>query len=233
MIVLYQFPISPFCDKIRRVLHFKKVPYRVHDVPLLQSMTLLPRVNPIGKVPCIDDGGRVVADSTDIARYLEERYPAPALVPSSPRERALCHMLEDWADESLYFYEVRMRLTIPHNARRTIGWLTLAEPRPIQMAAQLIVPRITKDIAAKQGIGRKPVAMVIEEARRHVEALSDFLGEGSFLVGDSLSLADISVFAQMFCIRGTDEGGELVEARPAVARWMDRVDAATAGAPSA
>ena len=32
MLVLHQFPISPFCDKIRRVLHVKRVPYRVRDV---------------------------------------------------------------------------------------------------------------------------------------------------------------------------------------------------------
>ena len=34
MITLYQFEISPFCDKVRRVLHWKKVPYEIVEVPL-------------------------------------------------------------------------------------------------------------------------------------------------------------------------------------------------------
>jgi hypothetical protein len=31
----------------------------------------------------------------------------------------------------------------------------------------------------------------------------------------------------MFCIRASDEGAEIVRARPRVGAWMDRVDAAT------
>ena len=120
MITLYQFEISPFCDKIRRVLHWKGQPYQVREIPLAQTFTRLRKINPVGKLPCIEHEGRLIADSTDIAHYLEERFPQPPLVPSDPLERGLCHMLEDWADESLYFYEMRLRFTFPHNARR---WL--------------------------------------------------------------------------------------------------------------
>jgi glutathione S-transferase len=42
-----------------------------------------------------------------------------------------------------------------------------------------------------------------------------------------LSLADIAVFVQFACIRGSDEGARIVAALPRVAAWMDRVDAAT------
>ncbi len=227
MIILYQLEISPFCDKIRRVLHLKKVPFRVVDVPLLETATKYRRVNPIGKVPCIDDGGRVVADSTEIARYLDEKYPSPPLYPASPRDRALCHVLEDWADESLYFYEVRMRFGFPRNARRTIDRLTAREPAAVRRLAPLVMPAMMRRATAGQGIGRKPEAMVLTEAERHVDAVAALLESGPFLIGEALTIADISVFAQLDCIRSTDEGAPLFAARPTVATWMDRVDRAT------
>jgi glutathione S-transferase len=227
MITLYQFEISPFCDKIRRVLHLKQVPYRAVEVPLLDSATTYRRVNPIGKVPAIDDGGRIVADSTEIARYLDEKYPSPPLYPASPRDRALCHVLEDWADESLYFYEVRMRFGFARNARRTIDRLTAREPAAVRRLAPLVVPAMMRRFAGSQGIGRKPEAMVLAEAERHVDAVAALLEGGSFLAGGALSIADISVFAQLDCIRSTEEGGPMIAARPAVAAWMDRIDQAT------
>jgi glutathione S-transferase len=227
MILLYQFEASPFCDKIRRILHTKHVPYTVHNVPLSQTATKLRRINPIGKVPCIDDGGRILADSTDIAYHLEERFPLPSLIPASPRERALCHMLEDWADESLYFYEVRMRLTFSSNAPRTIELLTRDEPGIVRTLAPIVIPAMMKNITRQQGIGRKPEEWVVRDLERHADALLGWLDGREWLVGEALSLADIAVFAQMFCIRSTVEGGRVVSARPGLASWMDRVDTAT------
>ena len=58
--------------------------------------------------------------------------------------------------------------------------------------------------------------------------LDTLLAGRDWLVGSEISLADIAVFAQMYCIRGADEGAKLIEARPAVAAWMERVDRATA-----
>ena len=45
--------------------------------------------------------------------------------------------------------------------------------------------------------------------------------------GETLSLADISVFVQLSCIRSTDEGEKILAAQPTVLSWMERVDAKT------
>ncbi len=232
MLTLYQFEISPFCDKIRRILQVKRVPYTVRNVRMTETATTLRKVNPIGKVPCIDDGGHLVADSTDIAHYLEERYPEPRLIPTAPRERALCHMLEDWADESLYFYEVQMRFGFPANRKQTVDKLLKDEPALIRTVAPLVIPSMMKRVGQQQGVGRKPEAMVVRDVERHADAVQGWLEGREWLVGDALSLADISVFAQLSCIRETQEGASVVAARPALTRWMERVDAATAGAPA-
>ncbi len=93
MITLHQYEISPFCDKVRRILNWKGVEYRIREVPVSRA-TSVRKINPIGKLPCLEHDGHFVADSTDIARHLEEHFPEPPILPSEPAQRGLCHMLD-------------------------------------------------------------------------------------------------------------------------------------------
>lgn len=227
MIRLHQFEVSPFCDKVRRILHVKGQPYEIVEVPVTRTLQHMRKLSRIGKLPCLEIDGAVVPDSSEIARVLEERFPEPPLLPADPRERALCHVLEDWADESLYFYEMTLRFTVPANARRFVPQLLQHDPGWARTLLAPLVPRMMTRLTRRQGVGRKPRALLLREVERHVEALDGLLGDGDWLVGGALSLADLSVFAQMTCIRATDQGGKIVEARPAVAAWMERVDRAS------
>lgn len=228
MITLYQFEISPFCDKVRRILNVKRVPYTIEEVPPTKTLSVVRKLNPAGKLPFLVEGATVVADSTDIAYWLEARYPEPRLVPEDPRERGLCHVLEDWADESLYFYEMRLRFTLPHNARRFIPELVKYERSLVQKLAPLAMPIVLRRTVAAQGVGKKPLAVVLADVERHLDAIAGLLSAGNdWLIGDRLTIADVSVFAQLFCIRASDEGGRMVTARPAVAAWMTRVESTT------
>jgi len=47
-------------------------------------------------VPVLVDGSRVVADSTEIIRYLEENYPEPRLFPADRARRAELEIFLDW-----------------------------------------------------------------------------------------------------------------------------------------
>ena len=228
MITLYQFEISPFCDKVRRILHWKRQPYEIVEIPLAETYTRLRRINSVGKLPCLDHDGRRIADSTEIAHHLEEAFPEPPLLPADPRERGLVHALEDWADESLYFYELTLRFTLPHNARRWIPALTAHDGSLVQRLAPWMIPILMRRTARGQGVGRKPVEALVRDVERHVEALGRLVEGRDWLVGEALTLADIAVFAQLQCVRGADEGAKLIEANPAVTAWMARVDSATA-----
>ncbi len=223
---LYQFEESPFCEKIRRVMQAKGLSFEVEEIALSQSLVRLKKINAMGKLPCLEHGDRLMGDSTEIAHYLEATFPDPALIPSTPRERALCHMLEDWADESLYFYHVRMRFTFPHNARRHLPLLVRHDTAMAGRLASLVLPNTFKAQLHQQGVGRKPDALVVLDVRRHVEALAGWL-DGDWLIGDRLTLADLAVFVQISGIRRTEEGERMIDERPRLAAWLDRVDAAS------
>lgn len=227
MIVLHQLEESPFCDKIRRALNWKRIAYTIHEVPLLEALTTYKKVNPIGKVPALEIDGRVLADSTDIAYYLDERWPERPLVPRDPAERALCHFLEDWADESLYFYEMRLRFTFPRNRARWIAALLAHDNRVMRAVGGPMVGSSVARACRVQGVGRKPEEMVLRDVDRHLDALAAWLAGKSWLVGGGLCLADLAVFAQLRCIDCAEEGHARIEARPIVREWMARVAEAT------
>lgn len=229
MVTLYQFEISPFCDKIRRILHVKGVEYTTREISMHDAVTKVRKVNAVGKLPAIEHEGRRLGDSTDIAYYLEERFPEPRLVPSDPRQRGLCHALEDWADESLYFYEMYLRFTLGHNAAKWVPVLCANDSELVSRAARFVIPRHMKAILVKQGLGRKSRKQVLADLRRHFEALDGMLSNGPWLVGDTLTLADIAVFVQFFCICGTKEGAAALADFARVGGWMQRVETATAG----
>ena len=53
--------------------------------------------NPYGKIPVLDDGGRILFESCIINEYLEEKYPNPLLMPKEPYLRARGRILVDYA----------------------------------------------------------------------------------------------------------------------------------------
>lgn len=228
MIRLYQWEISPFCDKVRRVLHVKKQPYEVVEMRLLDSVTgRLRAVNPTGKVPALEHGDRLLGDSTEIAHYLDDAFPEPRLVPLAARDRALVHLLEDWADESLYFYEMHLRLAVPENARTWAPRLTASDPAWLRALSPKLLPHVIGRITGTQGVGRKALADIERDLQRHAAALAALLDDRDWLVGDALSLADIAVFAQLNAIGAVPTGARALAEHASLEAWRERVDRAT------
>ena len=234
MILLHQFEISPFCDKVRRILHLKGQPYQVRNLNMWQTLRGVPgRLHPAGKLPVLEHRGRRLADSTEIAYYLERLFPDPPLIPTDEGQRARVHFFEDWADESLYFYELHLRLAVAHNARRWVPQLTKNDPFWLRWSAPFLAPRRIAGITRTQGVGRKSPQQIQSDVQRHLQALETCLKAGDWLVGTYLSLADIAVFVQISCIAQTVEGEALLPDFPAVTAWMARVERDSAGGPAA
>src|SRR5690242_413668 len=92
---LFDWGQSPFCLKVRAILDYKGLRYQRRSV-LGSAMIELRRRGGSGKVPALDLDGQLIVDSTDIAYALEPLAP-PAIIPVDARERAQCHVIEDWA----------------------------------------------------------------------------------------------------------------------------------------
>lgn len=226
VILLHQFEVSPFCDKVRRVLHYKRRPYEIREVPRAEALVRLRRLNPAGKVPVLEHDGTVVSDSSEIVRHLEAAFPDPPVFPSQPRERAICHILEDWADESLYFVQLWLRFGVRENAEEWSRRASHSEPPLIRRAAEAALPTLMRNVLRAQGTGRKPAASVLADFDRHLDALDCWL-EGDWLIGNQLTIADIATYSQLAYASETDEGANLLAKRARLLAWMERVNGAT------
>lgn len=231
MLILHQYHLSPFNEKLQRMLRFKGVPFE-ERYWLLAEQKEVKRNNPTGKLPAVEHNGRWICDSTDAARYIEAQFPTPPLIPARPDAKAMVHILEDWADESLYFYEMHMRFTadrkwevnIPRMFERE-GWLLKSV-----LAGRFpgMVRKGIQKITSSQGVGRKSEAQLLTDCRRHIEAVDGLLGDGDWLL-DELTLGDLAVYAMFQAFRDAELLMAILCEYPAVIAWMERVEQATDG----
>jgi glutathione S-transferase len=95
MLILYDDPWSPNCVKVRLVLREIEavMPLRWRIVPVdldrgEQHDRRFLKLNPMGRVPVLVDGGMVLRESCAILIYLAERFDHARLLPTSTRGRA-------------------------------------------------------------------------------------------------------------------------------------------------
>ena len=101
-ITLYGPAEAPFTVKVERALQLKGVEYLL-VAP--ESPEDYRRWNPeTGLLPVLDRDGERVHDSTRILEWLDERYPNPPLLSSDPKLAEAQRRLEEWCDETFFFY---------------------------------------------------------------------------------------------------------------------------------
>jgi glutathione S-transferase len=99
MIKLYDFKSSPNCQRVKVVLAEKNLPYEIVPIDLRKQEQKTPeylKLNPYGKVPVLTDDSTVLYESCIINEYLNEKYPAPPLMPADFGKRAKVRILIDY-----------------------------------------------------------------------------------------------------------------------------------------
>ena len=90
--------LSPYVRKVLVCLEIKGIAYEVdHIVPFFGD-DRFSRLSPLRRIPVLVDGDLVLSDSSVICQYIEDKEPAPALLPSDIRDRARARWLEEFAD---------------------------------------------------------------------------------------------------------------------------------------
>ena len=196
MRVLYQFPLSHYCEKARWLLDHKELDY------VAQNMT--PGVHRLfvqiktgqHRLPMLNDQKNWIADSTDIAIYLDEKYPEHALFRSDAELNkqimeidTLSQELGDHVRRWLFSFI----LTQPQKNQALD--IILGEKGILRNFEKLSVP--TLKFALKRIHQVSPEKSISSKQRidEILNKLNQLLVEngGRYLVGDRLTLADVAV----------------------------------------
>jgi glutathione S-transferase len=190
---LFQIPFSHNCIKARHVLDLKGLSYDTVDInPALRGE--VKRFSGQALVPVLVDRGHVVSGSTEIALYLDERHPDPPLLPDDRQERAECLILSDWADAAFMALTRRLAYFQVLSAPGQLGQLFFPAAAPqVQRFAGAGAAQVLR---RRFGISAERNRRDEDRARRVARIALDRLGGEEHLVGDRLTLADIT-FATM------------------------------------
>jgi glutathione S-transferase len=99
-ITLYHDVPSSNSDRVKIALTEKDLGWEGVKVSLAKREQKTPehlKLNPYGKIPVIDDGGKILFESCIINEYLDEKYPNPPLMPKDPYMRGRGRILVDYA----------------------------------------------------------------------------------------------------------------------------------------
>jgi glutathione S-transferase len=192
--VLYGASYSVYTRIARLALEEKRAGYELREVEIFGPAGVpaehLER-HPFGRIPVLDHDGLRLYETAAITRYVDESFPGAPLQPAAPAARATMNQIISVLDAYAY---------------RPIIWGVFVQ--------RVSVP----------GEGGQPDEQAVERAlpvaAKCLEVLQAQLGDRRYLVGDTLTLADLHAAPMLMYFAATPEGKQMLADHPRLARWL-------------
>lgn len=193
MMRLYQFAVSPFCAKLRKILDYKGIDYEAVEVDYLERKELVMASGQM-MVPALTlDNGETLVDSDRIAMVLEEHFPEPTLFPPAWQgvHLALARYFDTELEEALF------RAAVPYELKhyrrqgtdREALWRLIRERK----YGVGFVEQMVREHSAN-----------LSRAHELLAPLEDSLSDRAFVLG-RIGYADFALYGQLtyFAVSGT------------------------------
>ena len=162
--IVFGSSMSPFVRKVLAFAAEKGIEIEHRQIGLGSDDPQFIAASPFRKIPALNDGDYNLADSSAIVHYIEARQPAPALIPADPHERGKVVWFDEFADTLIFACVGKMFFN------RVVSPRFMGKPGD--------------EAAAAAGQAEMPPLL---------DYLESVIPPSGFLVGDRLTLADISV----------------------------------------
>ena len=205
--ILYGSSLSPFVRKVLAYASEKGIELELAPTGLPNFSPEYLEASPFRKMPALRDGDYALADSSAIIHYLEAKFPERPLIPAEPRARGKTIWFDEFAD------------TILVSCGAKIFFNLIVAPRFLGREG---------DVEAAKQAELNDLPPILDYLERTVP------DEGGYLVGDSLTLADIAVAGPFANFRHTKTRVDpdryprtvvyvdRILARPSLAQWVER-----------
>ena len=188
---------SVYVRILRLVLTEKRVAYQLRELDVFAPdgppAELLAR-QPFGRIPAFEHAGVALYETAVVARYIDEAFHGPRLQPAGAHERARVGQVVAILDAYGY---------------RPLVWDLYME--------RVDAPRS----------GRAPdearIASGASHAARCLDELIRLAGDGPFLAGETLSLADLHAAPMFAYALAAPEAVALIAERPMLAAWWQHM----------
>lgn len=202
MLELYQFEMSHYCEKVRLILDYKGLEYRKVEVTPGVGQLEVFQLSGQRQVPVLKDGADVIADSTAIAFYLDKKYPERPLVPTDTKQRGLCLMMEEWADESIGINGRKAMLgAFSNDPTFRMAALPSAAPDFLKTLVSSVPHEAFDVLGMGVGLGPDAIRSARKALEQDLESLCLLLLESPYLLGEQPSLADLAVAGMTMYIK--------------------------------
>jgi len=211
-LILHHYPSSPFSEKIRLVLGFKKLAWKsVVIPPIMPKPDLLALTGGYRKTPVMQVGADVYCDTTLICDVLEHVQGEPTLYP--PHLKGVSRVFAQWADTMLFWAAMAYNLQ-PKGAAHVFA---KAPPDAAKAFAE-------DRKAMSANMARLRPADATSAYRSYLRRIAHMAEEHDFLFGTEPCVADFATYHALWFTRNqVPLLADILNATPAVNEWMDRV----------
>lgn len=212
--ILHHYPISPYAEKIRAILGYKRLSWKSVIIPMVMPKPdLTALTGGYRKTPVLQIGRDIYCDTKLIARVLERLAPLPSLF-ASGREAAIA-MQEQWS-EHLFSLCVPVAFT-PRGLAHLFGQMPPGAAETFQ-----------KDRAAlfSGGSGRRPsAALSSSELPAYLAQLEAQLGVHPYIDGPLPTLSDFSIYHPLWFVLSNPGVADYFKPYPNIRAWAQRIAA--------
>ena len=203
MLELHQFKHSPYCLKVRMALAAKKLEYRTVEItPAIGQIDIFQKTGQ-KKLPVLFDNEMIIHNSSSIIRHLEKIQIDPKLIPDDQREASQAQIIENWADTNLAKSIKTIFLEEVIKNPRLLASLLRKE-----ISDSLEKPLLNLPLNLARKISGFINQAEKESLRLNLEYLTNLIEKDNFLIGQKLSVADISVASQLSLLNFPTSSGE-------------------------
>lgn len=213
-IILHHYPTSPFSEKIRLVLGFKKLAWKSVIIPaIMPKPDVVALTGGYRKTPFLQIGSDVYCDSALICDVLEHIQPTPTLYPET--HKGLARVLAQWADTSLFWASAAYTLQPKGAAAAFAG----APPETLKAFGSDRAAMFT-------GMARLKPADATAAYKSYLRRIANMLDGQDYLMGDTPCVADFAAYHPLWFSRvRVAVMGDILDATPGVLAWMERMAA--------
>ena len=211
-LILHHYPTSPFAEKVRLMLGYKKLAWKSVIIPMMMPKPdVVALTGGYRKTPVLQIGADIYCDTALIADVLEHLQPEPSLYPEP--SKGMGRTLAQWADTTLFWTAMAYNFQPAGTAQVFAG----APPEAAKAFAE-------DRQAMRQGMPRMPAADATAAYKSYLRRMSDMLDDWPFLLGALPSIADFAAYHPLwFTQTRTPAMAGILNATPAVLAWMDRM----------